>query len=163
VCPNRRTICQASGREQRPWFIPDTKHSHSLALTKGLRSNKAFSQFGEWFPTQYTSIIDGRCKANQIRHIHRNQTWGSCYLGRLFYWWFLDLSSCRAFCSLTFTFNRPRSCFGALHLALVWFQQWEQTRGELCCEAEITTGGTIKGEVALTECLQQAIPELCAL
>lgn len=46
----------------------------TLALTKGLRSNRAFSQFGEWFPTQYTSIIDGRCKANQIRHIHRNQT-----------------------------------------------------------------------------------------
>lgn len=44
------------------------------ALTKSPRSNKAFSQFGEWFPTQYTSIIDRRCKANQIRHIRRNQT-----------------------------------------------------------------------------------------
>ena len=72
--------------ETRGYGSPQTQNiPDSLALIKGLRSNKTFSEFGEQFPTQYTSIIDRRCKANQIRHIHRNQTQESRHLNRLFY------------------------------------------------------------------------------
>lgn len=126
VCPNLRTICEASGREERPWFIPDTKHSHSL-LTQRAWEAVGHLQFGECFPTQYTPTIALRCKANQRGHIHRNQTWPSGHLGTFFYWEFLDLFSCQGIFLAPF---QHCSCFWAFPLALGWIKKKVGCGGE---------------------------------